>query len=805
MAQVPHNGIQAKRVYRKRYLVDRGVDLLNDPLKVSDRRSPLCLNMMRAANGAVEKRPGWRILRRFNGRINAMAFCRLQRHYGTETDDYLSFLDTIIVHAGEALYACTVTPELRKTMDEDAAVDSRSDVARHAGWILRYIAGFEPNAESWQIRNADENKDGKIDSDDADLLLKYAVRLLDSDAICVINLKVTVKNELSHIFTHEGAAYFMDGANFLRIALHKSEATFTVAPVRTIAYIPTTSISAYYKYPDVEAGTEPNFTAKDGVWQEGEHLEEANILSPTRINTLCADGLNNVYWLDHDCSTVTKLEIYKNINGVCTWAELDTEEYTVSEDPERCKSKVTFDTVPAIHPVTAGLANIRITFSVLSTKTEEVTYSGTATFKTKDAMSVESVTLNGSALQQDKWTFFDNLLTISKSVTLNEGDIIGYAFMPRPPIERCRFATKYGYFNDNRFFASGNTLQPNREYESGIDDPTYWPEHGWTDIGSTASPIQAYVHFGEALGILKADDKADAGVYVRTARTTESGDIVFPVQQGVPGIGAASGRCAANLAEDAVFAAKEGVYAIRLQDISKNTAVVPRAELIASALKMSNMGKSACVVWQGLYLLATDGKCYVADSAQRTGDLDSGHYQYDWYIWDNIPVRVWMELDGELWFGTDDGRLCKFNSDLLDMTKYRDGAEQIDGAWTEGTAIRSLWATKCDNFDTPSAAKVLEYNGVTILGTQFERSSIRVHFIADGVQHGVCDRCIDEVQAESPELLIGNVPQPIHINHRIGRFNTLQLVFENNELNEAFGLMGAEVKFSYGNDYRGRL
>lgn len=796
--------------YRKTYTLDRGVDLLNDALNVDDRRSPLCKNMIRGKGGVIEKRIGWRVMKQFDGRINGMAFCRLQRHYGEETADYLSFLDVILVHSGKKLYAATVTPRLRTVLGEDKELlltDSYG-VAAHAAWILRYIAGLEPDATDWQIRNADENGDGIVDKDDADLLLKYTVRLVASNEIAVQDLNVAVEDSLSHIFSHEGAAYFMDGQNYLRITLHENNAAFEVVPVRSVSYIPTTSISAFYLFPEITDGSEPNFTAEDGEWQDGEQYEEANILNPKRINTMCGDGLNTVFWLDMAGGNIEKIEIYATEDGANAWRELSAAEYTVAEDGVRERTKITFQSAPLAHPVSAGLANIKVTFSVGAAESVTAAYVGSRTIKTPDIIDILSVRVDGVQLPASQYSFSNNVLTISNGVTLTTDSAITYTYAPRTPVERCRFATKYGYYNDNRWFASGNSLLPNRDWMSGTEDPTYWPEHGWTDIGATSSPIMTYVHYGEALGIIKADDKQDAGVYVRTAAATDEGNVLFPVQQGVPGIGAASTRCAANLSEDAVFAAKEGVYAIRIQDISKTTAVVPRAEFVAASLKNEDLSQCVSAVWNGLYVLAVGkGRCYVADSKQRTGDLDTGFYQYDWYIWENVPARVLMELDGELWFGTEDGRLCKFNTDCAadDYMRYSDAAIKTDAGWQGGTAIHALWATKRDGFDSTAISKRLAYNGLTVVCARYAHSSLKVYYIADGVLKAVKEEVMDAEQADDlTDIHIETISDAAHFDFRLGNFNTLQFVFENNVIGEGMGINSVEIKYCYGNDYRGR-
>ncbi len=56
----------------KKYERFRGVDFSTDPALVDDARSPWAPNMISDMGGMPEKRPGWRTLRTFDGRINGL-------------------------------------------------------------------------------------------------------------------------------------------------------------------------------------------------------------------------------------------------------------------------------------------------------------------------------------------------------------------------------------------------------------------------------------------------------------------------------------------------------------------------------------------------------------------------------------------------------------------------------------------------------------------------------------------------------------------------------------------------------------
>ena len=41
------------------------------------------------------------------------------------------------------------------------------------------------------------------------------------------------------------------------------------------------------------------------------------------------------------------------------------------------------------------------------------------------------------------------------------------------------------------------------------------------------------------------------------------------------------------------------------------------------------------------------------------------NYQYEWYYWEDVPVRIWFTYNDELYFATESGDICKFNDTVL--------------------------------------------------------------------------------------------------------------------------------------------
>ena len=109
MKRVSVPSFSSPSVITRQYRSFRGLDYSADESQIDGSRSPLAVNMISDAGGWPQKRLGWRVLRRYTGRINGI--------YPYRKDDGTIEL---IVHAGAAIYRDAESPvKLRDSLKDD--------------------------------------------------------------------------------------------------------------------------------------------------------------------------------------------------------------------------------------------------------------------------------------------------------------------------------------------------------------------------------------------------------------------------------------------------------------------------------------------------------------------------------------------------------------------------------------------------------------------------------------------------------------------------------------------------------------
>ena len=362
-------------------------------------------------------------------------------------------------------------------------------------------------------------------------------------------------------------------------------------------------------------------------------------------------------------------------------------------------------------------------------------------------------------------------------------------------IKKCTIYASYGFNNDNRVFLSGNPDYPNVDWQSGLDDPTYFPDTGYTKIGSDSSAIMGYLKQGDGLAIIKEQSSQDSEIYLRTAAMTDT-TVYFPVKQGLSGLGAISKYCFANLRDDPLFLTRDGVYALVSTSVTQEKSLQDRSYYVNAQLtREADLSDAVAAVWNGYYVLCVNDTCYVADRRQQTGKSQTEQYSYEWYYWTNIPAVVLMETNGELYFGTSDGKVCKFNSDLNIGSQYND----------DGAAIVARWSTKAEDFGHITRKKTLTKKGCGVMIKPYARSSVKVYVATDWfqktlVQSGNMDLFdFGDIDFSRFTFNTLDTPQVVALNSKVKKFIVIQLILENDEINEGFGVYGIQVQYAIGN------
>ena len=371
-------------------------------------------------------------------------------------------------------------------------------------------------------------------------------------------------------------------------------------------------------------------------------------------------------------------------------------------------------------------------------------------------------------------------------------------------IDKCTIITTYGVGSNDRVVLSGNPDCPNLDWTSGLYDPTYMPDLDYAAVGSEATPICGYCRIGRSLGIVKEDNGQDSTIYLRTAELQDS-EIAQPQQQAVAGVGSIAPGSFASLLDDPLFLSRNGVMAVATNSYTSEKITQGRSFYVNNKLNDEpEREKAEAVIWNGMYMLALpNGHVYALDGRQnktyRSAAL--GDYVYEGYYFENIPASCWLNrragAEESLYFGTADGRICKLNTDIEDMSRYSD----------DGAAISAVWATKYDDDGTPAVLKTLLKRGCCVTIKPYARSSAEVYIRADrtgGHEKKVAGKPMDildfsDIDFERITFNTDESPQEIFLNRKVKNYKRLQIIVRNQEPNEGFGIFQITKHYVTGN------
>lgn len=370
-------------------------------------------------------------------------------------------------------------------------------------------------------------------------------------------------------------------------------------------------------------------------------------------------------------------------------------------------------------------------------------------------------------------------------------------------INRCSIITSYGLSGDDRLVLSGNADFPNLDWVSAYNEPTYFPDRGYSVLGSEDTAILGYARVGSYQAIVKSDNGQESTIYLRSGTLTDEGKAVFTTKAAMSGVGALGSGSFASLLDDPLFLSATGIHAISVSDMTGSRVTQNRSWFLNPRLTAEEgLAQAEGVVWRGLYLLATaSGHVYVLDGRQKKNYRSAAmaDFVYEGYYWENVPVRVWLKLEaGEdegLYFGTADGRICKLNSDIV-SGRYSDDGEAID----------AVWATRYDDDGSPSCFKTLLKRGCCVTLKPLSRSSGTVYFRTDrsGSEQAVARDTMDifdwaDIDFARFTFASDDAPQEIFFHKKVKNYKRLQIIVRNSELNEGFGVYQITKHFVVGN------
>ena len=453
----------------------------------------------------------------------------------------------------------------------------------------------------------------------------------------------------------------------------------------------------------------------------GTTYQALNLLSRGWKECFLGNGTDKVYQLTTKelDSDALKVEI---LNSDGDWVQkTEGTDYTV----DRTAGKVTFTTAPPVSPV-SGQDNVRIT-----------------AFKTRE----------------------------------------GYL----DQINKCTVFSVYGVGGAaDRVFLSGNPDKPGMDYYSSFEDPAFFPDTAYTKISRDGSAVVGYAILNNNLATFLNSSTDGRNVIVRSGSLDSDGEAVFRIVNTLLGENAVAPDSFSFGGKEPLFLTARGVYAITAEELTGEKYSQERSYYIDSVLQETAEREAAfSIIYRDFYTMAMNGTLYLLDLQQKTYEKNSPYssYQYECYYWPGIPARV-LWVDGEaLCFGTADGKLCRFGTNVDDPESYND----------DGAAIDAYWETS--DFDGQAFFHSKTFTSVSVRLAAAAVTGVKIFAQKRGLWAQVFDakeraRYFDWNYIDFAKFVFSadRTPRTLWGKVKIKKVDKVRFRLQNQELNEPFGL-----------------
>ena len=279
----------------------------------------------------------------------------------------------------------------------------------------------------------------------------------------------------------------------------------------------------------------------------------------------------------------------------------------------------------------------------------------------------------------------------------------------------CTCSTVFSQMTSGQLFVSGNPDYPQYVWYSELDDPTYFPDINYLFVGGAGTKVKGMIPFNSQIAVFKEPSVTESTIFMINYTTatdqkvatdgttsTETRD-VDQVKHGFTGVGCLTANSVFSLGDEPLFLSQHGIMGMVSNAINSANAVKSRSDFLNPRLiEEDDLSNAVATVHKNYYILVVNGHAYILDMRQKSSDYKGNtSYLYESYYWDNIPASC-ISSDGEtLWFGTADGRICRFKNtgqmdDYSDGTHYGDEPIRVYVKHGE-TALSSTWFVNSGN------------------------------------------------------------------------------------------------------------
>lgn len=368
-------------------------------------------------------------------------------------------------------------------------------------------------------------------------------------------------------------------------------------------------------------------------------------------------------------------------------------------------------------------------------------------------------------------------------------------------INHCTIGTLFGVNGAlDRLFLSGNDEYRNYDWFSAQYDPTYFADTSYSVLGSDVSAIVGYSIISNLLAAHKDNFEKDQNIILRQGDLEENVP-TFRIANTLQGAGAIAKDSFAYLSTEPLFLTESGIFAVTAQDVTGEKYAQNRSFFLnGKLLEEENLKNAFGFVYKDMYWLCINDVAYILDGLQPLQTDRSAPYstrQYVGFYRTNMPVNVMWERDGALWFGTKDGRVCRFATDKYDLESYND----------DGEAIKAVWETPDIDGDLFYKNKTARYLALRLDSAIY--TSVSVYGMKRGLWNFIKKDSTSATYLSFPDIDFSKLSfrtdttaATVPFKVRLKKVDKFRFRLENNEVNEPFGLFDLGIEFVENGNYK---
>lgn len=369
-------------------------------------------------------------------------------------------------------------------------------------------------------------------------------------------------------------------------------------------------------------------------------------------------------------------------------------------------------------------------------------------------------------------------------------------------INKCTIGILYGVSGaSDRLFLSGNPDFVNYDWYSQYNDPTFFPDTGYSVLGSGGSAVVGYSIINDRLAAHKDDMEIDRNIILRLGEIVED-EPAFKIVNTLQGAGAIAKWSFGYLATEPLFLTRLGIYAVTPQDITGERYSQNRSFFLnGKLLEEQNLEDAYACTYKDMYWLCINGKVYILDGLQPIQADRSMPYatrQYVGFYRINVPAWVMWQYDGELYFGSTDGKVYKFFSDPDSQESYNDN----------GAAIHAIWETPDFYGKLFYKNKTFRYMAVRLATALV--TSIKMSVFKRGIWSLIKEDTTSARYFSFAHVIFSKftfrtdtTPKTIATKIKVKKVDKARFKLENDHLNEPFGLYDIAFEYIENGNYKG--